>query len=66
MTAVARPQVAFTAEAAAEVMGVSKETILRAVKAGKLRGKRSGANGGGLYLFSLAQLQEWFDGLEDA
>lgn len=66
MSTVVRPQFAFNAEEAAELMGVSKETILRAVKAKKLRGKRSGANGGGLYLFSRSQLEEWFEGLEDA
>ena len=56
----------FTIKTAAEVAGVSEDTIKRAAQAGKLRGKRSGDNGGGLYLFSRKQLEAWFDGLIDA
>lgn len=56
----------FKAKQAAEAYGVSVETLMRAVKTGALRGKRSGGNGGGHYLFSAAALDEWFEGLIDA
>lgn len=66
--AVAAPaeQLFYNADQAAARCGVSKATLLEAVAAGRLRGKRSGVNGGGLYLFSRDQLAQWFDSLEDA
>lgn len=51
---------------AAEMYGVSDDTLINAVKAGKLRAKRTGDNGGGRHLFKVAWLDEWADGLVDA
>lgn len=56
----------FTFRTAAAKCGVSEDLLKEAVRSGRLRGKRTGANGGGLYLFSRAHLEAWFDGLADA
>jgi excisionase family DNA binding protein len=56
----------YTFKGAAEVCSVSVDVLKDAVRAGRLRGKRTGENGRGLYLFSRAQLEAWFDGLIDA
>lgn len=53
-------------QTAEQLVGVDGDTLIAAVKAGKLRAKRTGANGGGRYLFKLAWLEEWADGLVDA
>lgn len=53
-------------QAAEKMYGVSGDTLISAVKAGKLRAKRSGDNGGGRYLFRLEWLDAWADGLVDA
>jgi excisionase family DNA binding protein len=50
---------------AAKLYGVSGDTLIAAVRAGKLRAKRSGENGGGLYLFKPEWLDAWADGLVD-
>lgn len=50
----------------AGMCGVSDDTLIAAVKAGKLRAKRTGENGGGRYLFKPEWLEEWTDGLVDA
>lgn len=60
------PRLSYTRDEAAEAMGVSKDTITRAVNAGDLRAKRTGENGGGKYLISAAALVAWFDKLQDA
>lgn len=59
-------QMFFRFSTAAWLCDVSEDVLKDAVRAGRLRGKRTGANGGGLYLFSRAQLEAWFDGLVDA
>lgn len=46
--------------------GVSDDTLIAAVKAGQLRAKRSGPNGGGRYLFKIEWLDAWAEGLIDA
>lgn len=51
---------------AAVMYGVSDDTLLSAVKAGKLRAKRTGDNGGGRHLFKVEWLDAWADGLLDA
>lgn len=56
----------FTFATAAAKCGVSQDVLKDAVRSGRLRGKRTGSNGGGLYLFSRDQLAAWFDGLVDA
>jgi len=57
-------------KAAAKACGVSPDYITKAIKAGKLRAKRSGKNEDGdpvgKYLVSRVALEEWFSGLEDA
>ena len=56
----------FTLDEAAQYMRVSQDTIERAIRAQKLRAKKTGPNGGGKYLVSAADLDAWFDGLVDA
>lgn len=51
---------------AAGLYGVSTDTLISAVKAGKLRAKRTGDNGGGRHLFKVEWLDEWADALVDA
>jgi excisionase family DNA binding protein len=58
--------ISLTIEQAAQAANVGRDTIRRAVKSGRLRAKRTGANGGGKHLISIKALQEWFDSLEDA
>lgn len=59
-------RVYFTREEAAERMRVSTETIKRAIYAGTLRAKKTGANGGGVYIIASDDLDAWFEGLVDA
>ncbi|WP_459982628.1 helix-turn-helix domain-containing protein [Nocardioides sp. AN3] len=56
----------YTLAEASDRMKVSPETLKRAIYAGRLRGKKTGDNGGGNYLFSDSALDAWFDGLMDA
>lgn len=56
----------FTLDEAAEHMRVSKDTIERAIRAQKLRAKKTGKNGGGRYLVAASALDAWFDTLVDA
>lgn len=63
---VERTQLFYTFKTAAALCDVSEDVLKDAVRKGRLRGKRSGENGGGLYLFSRAQLEAWFEGLVDA
>lgn len=56
--------------AAAEACGVKERTIRDAIRAGKLRAKRSARNakgdGVGKYLIAPEDLKAWFEGLPDA
>lgn len=73
MTAV---KVALNVTEAAAAVGVSTKTIDRAIAAGTLRAKRSGAklddsgkptgDGTGLRLIAPDDLRAWFEGLPDA
>lgn len=56
----------LTRDQAAQVAGVSIDTIKRAINRGVLKAKRTGQGGGGKYLISREALREWFDGLVDA
>lgn len=60
----------LTKAAAAKTCSVSEDTILRAIRSGRLRAKRSGkdkdGNPTGLYLISEQALTDWFEQLEDA
>ena len=62
-------QMFMTREQAAQVAGVSLDTIRRAINAGKLRAKRLGgtpSKPAGKYLTTREALTEWFDGLAAA
>lgn len=56
----------YTREQAAELANVSKSVIAAAINSGALKAKRTGEEGGGKYLISRAQLEDWFDSLVDA
>lgn len=60
------PRMFFTREEAAKAAGVSLDTVRRAINAGTLRAKRTGAEGGGKYLVSAEALTAWFEQLQDA
>lgn len=55
----------ITLKDAARITGVSAETLNRAIKAGKLRGKKTAATGGKT-LVRVSDLDDWFEGLIDA
>lgn len=59
------PQLFLTRKQAAEACGVSPDTIARAKAAGRLRAKKTSARGG-KELYRVADLEAWFESLEDA
>jgi excisionase family DNA binding protein len=65
-TTTSAPKLFLTLDEASKSCGVSKDTLRGAVAAGKLRAKRTGPNAGGLYLFRVRDLEDWFDGLAAA
>jgi excisionase family DNA binding protein len=58
----ARTQLAYSRQEAADLYGVSFDTIRRAVAAKELKAKKVGNR----YRISAESLREWFEGLEDA
>jgi excisionase family DNA binding protein len=56
----------FSRDEAAKHMSVSVETIKRAIYSGALKAKKTGANGGGVYIIASDDLDAWFEGLVDA
>lgn len=69
MSTTSLPRLAFTRKEAAEMCGVSEDTIRRAKNAGLLRAKRltkDETKKGGKELYTSAALQSWLDGLADA
>lgn len=60
------PKLFLSLAEAAEATGMGPDYLRGAVAAGILRAKRTGPNGGGRYLFRLADLEAWFEGLEAA
>lgn len=63
------PRVAFTRREAAEMCGVSEDTLRRAIGTGALKAKRltkDEALKGGKQLFTLAALTSWLESLADA
>lgn len=63
------PRLAFTRKEAAEMCGVSPDTIAKAKAAGALKAKRltdDPTKKGGKELYTAAALQSWLDSLEDA
>lgn len=63
---VSLPRLAVTRREAAEMLGVSEDTIRRAKNAGRLRAKKIGANSAGKELYAVKDLQAWFESLDDA
>ena len=59
-------QLFYSREDAARRAGVSLDTIRRAINTGKLKAKRTGADGGGKYLISEPAIKAWFETLGDA
>lgn len=70
MSATGVTTVAYTIATAAEATGLSRKTIERAVKAGKLRAKRSSLTPDGeptgSYVIPAPALAAWIDSLADA
>lgn len=69
MTAQPVARLAFTRKEAAEMCGVSEDTIRRAKNAGMLKAKRltkDETEKGGKELYTLAALEAWISGLADA
>lgn len=66
----ALPRISVKRAEAAEMLGVSEDTIRRAVRSGALRAKKTGKDkkgvGVGHDLFLVADLHAWFEGLADA
>lgn len=53
-------------KAAAKHVGLSKDTLSKAIHAGDLKAKKSSRTTGGKTLVSVAALEDWFEGLIDA
>lgn len=63
------PRLAFTRKEAAEMCGVSEDTIRRAKNSGALKAKRLTADEtrkGGKELYTLASIEAWLENLADA
>ncbi len=60
------PRLSLSRREAAEVVGLSKETIARAIRSGALKAKRTGKDGNGKDVIKLSDLNAWLDSLEDA
>ena len=60
------PRLSLSRREAALAVGLSKETIARAIRTGALKAKRTGKGGNGKDVIQLSDLQAWLDSLEDA
>lgn len=60
------PKLFLTLAEASLATGVGPDTLRGAVAHGTLRAKRTGPNAGGLYLFRVKDLEDWFDKLSAA
>lgn len=64
------PRISVSRREAAQMLGVSEDTIRRAKDSGALKAKKTSkdgdGNGRGKELYSVKALQDWFDGLADA
>jgi DNA-binding transcriptional MerR regulator len=60
------PRLLLTRAEAAAACGVSVKTLTKAKKAGLLRAKRTDANRGAKELYSIRDLEAWFERLPDA
>lgn len=60
------PRLAYDADEAAAACSLRKESVMRAIRSGHLKAKRTGANGGGKYIVLVADLQAWLESLGDA
>lgn len=56
----------FTRAEAAEYVRLSEETLKAAIYDGRLRAKKSGKGGGGRVLIARADLDAWFEAMQDA
>lgn len=63
-------KLAYTRPEAAKAVGLSDDTLKKAINAGHLRAKRSGkdadGNPAGKYLITHAALMAWLESLDDA
>lgn len=69
MSTTTLPRLAYTRKEAAEMCGVSEDTIRRAKNTGALKAKRltnDEKKKGGKELYTSAALSAWLDGLADA
>lgn len=70
MTSDALPRISFDRREAAEILGVSPDTIKKAKAAGHLKAKTTSTDDEGKPvgkdLYSYEDLKAWFDGLADA
>jgi excisionase family DNA binding protein len=66
MTARKVEKIAYRTAEAAAATGLSRDTILRAVHAGKLDAKKVGTGPRAAYLITADALQRWIDSLNDA
>lgn len=70
MTASAAARLAYTIRTAADATGLSQQTIMRAIKSGALRAKRSSVTEdgepAGSYVILAPSLEAWLEGLVDA
>lgn len=58
--------ISLTLKQAAELTGLSRDTLNRAINSGALRAKKSERKTGHKRLVSPRDLRDWFEGLEDA
>lgn len=65
MTAAAGERIAYNLIEAAELVGVSRDTLKAAIRGKRLRARRTGEKRG-TYLVAHVDLQAWFESLEDA
>lgn len=63
-------KLAYTADEAAQAIGLSRDTILRAIRSGDLKAKRSSkddkGNPAGRHLIPAKALADYLDGMTDA
>lgn len=60
------PRVALDVDEAAESCAVKRDTVMRAIRSGRLRARRSGEGGGGKYLVRVVDLEAWIESMPSA
>jgi len=61
-----QPRLSLSRREAAAAVGLSLDTISKAIRSGALSAKRTGKDGRGKDVIKLADLHAWLDSLEDA